>query len=86
MSWMARTSASKMTCHMFDVSVTNMGIFYFPDLIRGAREIYWTLKPGGRAAVTTWKSSGIAPVFYAVQEAIEPATPIVDNPLEKWEH
>ena len=70
---------------MFDTSVTNMGIFYFPDPIRGAREIYRTLKPGGRAAVTTWKFSGNSPVFYAAQEAIQPATPIMDNPLEKWE-
>ena len=71
---------------MFDISVTNMGIFYFPDPTRGAREIYRTLKPSERAAVTTWKSSGIAPVFYAVQEAIQPATPIMGNPLDKWEH
>ena len=67
---------------LFDINVTNLGIFFFPDPVKGTKEIYRTLKPGGKAAVTTCKFSGMSPVFYAVQEVIQPAKPITQNPLE----
>ena len=62
------------------------GNLFLPYAVKGAREIYRALKPSGRAAATTWKYSGIAPVFYAVQEDIHPTTPNTHNPMEKWEH
>ena len=39
----------------FDASVTNFGIFFFPDPVAGAREIKRTLKEGGMAVVTCWR-------------------------------
>ncbi|KAL9122047.1 MAG: hypothetical protein Q9187_001394 [Circinaria calcarea] len=42
----------------FDASITNFGIFFFPDPVEGARKICRTLKPGGKAAVTCWKKGG----------------------------
>ena len=39
----------------FDVSVTNFGIFFFPDPVAGASEIRRTLKEGGMAVVTCWR-------------------------------
>ena len=44
-----------------------------------------TLKPGGSAAVTSWKFSDFSPLFYPMQKVIQPATPITSNPVEKWE-
>ncbi|KIW13371.1 hypothetical protein PV08_08559 [Exophiala spinifera] len=40
---------------LFDLSVTNFGIFFLPEPQRGADHIYRTLKPGGTAVVTSWK-------------------------------
>jgi ubiquinone/menaquinone biosynthesis C-methylase UbiE len=39
----------------FDASVTNFGIFFFPDPAAGVSEIRRTLKGGGMAVVTCWR-------------------------------
>jgi ubiquinone/menaquinone biosynthesis C-methylase UbiE len=41
---------------MFTHSITCMGVFAFPDPVKGVREIYRTLQVGGTAVVTTWKN------------------------------
>lgn len=40
---------------IFDVSITNFGIFFYFDPIIGAKELYRTLKTGGKEVVTCWK-------------------------------
>jgi ubiquinone/menaquinone biosynthesis C-methylase UbiE len=64
---------------VFTHSVTNMGLFFFPDPQKGAGHIYRTLKPGGIAIVTSWKSAGYLPVIHEAQRAVRP-----DDPLFKW--
>lgn len=44
----------------FDASITNFGIFLFNTPAEGGKEIYRTLKRGGRAAITSWKFAGWA--------------------------
>ena len=39
----------------FDASVTNFGVFFFPDPVKGVREVWRTLKEGGVAVVTCWR-------------------------------
>ncbi|KAI9647140.1 hypothetical protein NHQ30_003523 [Ciborinia camelliae] len=69
----------------FDLSITNFGIFFFSDPIAGAREIYRTLKPGGKAAVTCWKEPPFYPLLHAVQSIIKPHTPPLIRPkLDIW--
>ncbi|KAI4709489.1 hypothetical protein J4E89_005505 [Alternaria sp. Ai002NY15] len=63
----------------FTHSLTNMGIMFFPDGEKGAAEIYRTLKPGGTAVVTTWKSTGHMAVVHEAQKAVKP-----DDPLFRW--
>lgn len=57
---------------MFDISVTNFGIALFPDAVKGAREIFRTLKAGGTAVVTSWKCVGWLPLLHEVQKAVRP--------------
>jgi ubiquinone/menaquinone biosynthesis C-methylase UbiE len=69
----------------FDVSITNFGIFFFPDPALGAREVYRTLKPGGTAVFTLWKEFGFKPVLWEVQRRVKPANPLTELPLmEPW--
>ena len=69
----------------FDASITNFGIFFFPDPIVGAREIYRTLKRGGKAAVTCWKEVPFYSILHAVQEVIKPGTEPIRLPkLDQW--
>ena len=69
----------------FDANLTNFGIFFFPDPVAGAKQIYRTLKPGGTAAITLWKSFGFKPILWEVQERIKPVNPLTELPLmEPW--
>ena len=57
----------------FDWAFSIFGLMFFPDRIKGFREIRRTLKPGGGAAVTSWAplsdSPGMQLMFGAIQEA-----------------
>lgn len=57
----------------FDLSVTNFGIALFPGAVKGAREIFRTLKVGRRAVVTGFKCVGWLPLLHEVQKAVRPA-------------
>ncbi|ETI24704.1 hypothetical protein G647_04073 [Cladophialophora carrionii CBS 160.54] len=57
---------------LFDLSITNFGIFFLPDPQRGADQIYRTLKPGGTAVVTTWKERRIMDTIVEAQKIIRP--------------
>lgn len=69
----------------FDASITNFGIFFFPDPVAGAKQIYRTLKPGGTAVVTLWKTFGFKPILWEIQDQLKPANPLTELPLmEPW--
>jgi ubiquinone/menaquinone biosynthesis C-methylase UbiE len=69
----------------FTHSITSMGIFFFSDATKGAGHIYRTLKPGGTAIVTSWKSAGYLPVMHEAQKAVKPEEPLFRWPiLEVW--
>ena len=78
--WADRVKASVMdACALsafedgrFYVSVTNFGIALFSDMSKGAGEIYRTLKPGGTAVVTQWRSVGWLPLLHEVQKLVRP--------------
>lgn len=62
---------------MFTHSITNLGIFAFPDPPAGMREIYRTLQASGSACVTTWKKTGNLEFANRVAQTIDPG-------LEAW--
>ena len=71
--------------NFLDVSVTNFGIFFFPDPLLGAKEIYRTLKSGGFAVLTLWKDIVFKPMLWEVQRVIQPTNPITElHGMEKW--
>jgi len=71
--------------HTFDVSITNLGLFYFPDPVAGAREIKRTLKPGGMAIATCWKETASISVLYEAQKIVKPKVPWAGLPVfDKW--
>ncbi|MCJ1471519.1 hypothetical protein MMC13_000159 [Lambiella insularis] len=69
----------------FDAVLTNFGIFFFPDPVAGAKQIHRTLKPGGTAVTTLWKTFGFKPILWEVQKRVKPANPLTELPLmEPW--
>lgn len=62
----------KFPDNTFDISFTSLAIFAFPNPIKGASELYRTLKPGGVAAVTTWKEVGWLPLLHECEDIVRP--------------
>jgi ubiquinone/menaquinone biosynthesis C-methylase UbiE len=67
----------------FTHSITNFGIFAFPDPVAGVKHIFRTLKPGGVAAITTWKYPGN--IFF-VNEVLQELAPGREEwfPVREW--
>jgi ubiquinone/menaquinone biosynthesis C-methylase UbiE len=69
----------------FDASITNFGIFFLPDPVAGTKQIYRTLKLGGTAVVTLWKTFGFKPLLWEIQDQVKPVDPLTELPLmEPW--
>ncbi|KAF2646478.1 S-adenosyl-L-methionine-dependent methyltransferase, partial [Massarina eburnea CBS 473.64] len=68
----------------FDLSITNIGIFFFADAgLSGAREIYRTLKPSGTAIVNCWQHVTWQPAIFAVHKHFRSAHPF-PAPTLNW--
>ena len=75
----------KFEDNSFDVSFTSLAIFAFPDPVKGAAELYRTLKPGGVAALTTWKRAGWLSLLHEVERILKPGSEPTQLPyLEEW--
>jgi ubiquinone/menaquinone biosynthesis C-methylase UbiE len=60
----------------FTHSITNMGIVFFEDPVKGATEIYRTLKPGGMAIVTSWAHLSYLDSIHQAQKDMYAESPL----------
>ncbi|KAL4793755.1 S-adenosyl-L-methionine-dependent methyltransferase [Aspergillus venezuelensis] len=67
----------------FTHSYTNLGFPFFPNGEKAAREVYRTLKSGGTAFVTTWKSLGYLSHIQRAQLAVRPGSTPWETPMPK---
>jgi SAM-dependent methyltransferase len=56
----------------FTHSITSLGIQFFTDPVKGAHQIFRTLKSGGTAVVTTWEELGYLPAMHKSQLTVRP--------------
>jgi ubiquinone/menaquinone biosynthesis C-methylase UbiE len=73
---MDMSDLSGLKDEMFTHSITCMGVFAFPDPVKGIREIHRMLQIGGIAVVTTWKDQGFMNFMHRVQRAVRPDLPV----------
>jgi ubiquinone/menaquinone biosynthesis C-methylase UbiE len=59
----------------FDFAFSMFGLMFFPDRLAGFREIYRTLKPGGRAAISSWAPVSDSPVMQLMFGSLRAAFP-----------
>jgi len=59
----------------FDWAFSIFGLMFFPDREQGFREIWRTLKPGGRAAITSWAPVSDSTAMQAMFGAMGAAFP-----------
>ncbi|KAF1957968.1 S-adenosyl-L-methionine-dependent methyltransferase [Byssothecium circinans] len=68
----------------FDLSVTNIGIFFFKNAgLDGAKQIHRTLKPGGTAIVNCWQHVTWQPAIFAVHKKFRSEHPF-PAPTINW--
>jgi ubiquinone/menaquinone biosynthesis C-methylase UbiE len=70
----------------FTHSFTNQGFAFYKDAVKGASEIYRTLKPGGTAVVTTWAEGlGHVRVVQEAQKSYKADAPLFRFPIpDEW--
>jgi ubiquinone/menaquinone biosynthesis C-methylase UbiE len=60
---------------VFDAAFSMFGLMFFPDRQKGFNELYRTLKPSGRAAVTSWAPLHRSPLMKMMFAAIAQMSP-----------
>ncbi len=55
----------------FDVLLCQQGFQFFPDQAKAIGEMYRVLTPGGRLALSVWRSVDYNPYFRAISDALE---------------
>ncbi|MDH4121500.1 MAG: methyltransferase domain-containing protein [Deltaproteobacteria bacterium] len=64
----------------FDAAFSMFGLMFFPDRMKGFREIYRTLKPRGSIAVTSWAPVDQSPAMKIMFGAIRAMNPDMPAP------
>lgn len=71
--------------YSFDVVVCVFGIFFVPDMVAAAKELWRMVRPGGTLALTTWGPDLFEPANSAFWEAISEERPDLLKSFNPWE-
>ncbi len=66
----------------YDMSVSIVGLIFFPDIDKGFAELKRVLKPGGRCAVVCWDHPENFDMMKLLKQSIETAVPDFDMPAQ----
>ncbi len=85
--WASKVQASAMDArelkfsdNKFTHAWTNFAIMAIQEPEKVAKEIYRTLKPGGTAVFTTWKTLGYMVIFHDAQKKVKPESDYLPGP------
>ena len=67
----------------FDAAFSMFGLMFFPDRAKGYAEMYRTLKPGGRACVSSWAPVADSPLLQVMFGALRAINPDIPEPKTK---
>ena len=73
----------------FDAAYSMFGLMFFPERMKGYKEIYRTLKPGGEVVISSWAPISESPVMEAVFGALRammPNMPEAQSDVESLEN
>lgn len=68
----------------FDAAFSMFGLMFFPDRMKGFRELHRTLKPGGTAVVSSWAPVDQSPLMQLMFGALRAADPSRQAPQTNW--
>lgn len=64
----------------FDAAFSMFGLMFFPDKLKGLKEIFRVLKPGGKVAVSSWAPISKSPLMQSLFGALRKANPEIPAP------
>ena len=64
----------------FDRVLSNFGVIFFPDRVKGFAEIHRVLRPGGRVVVSAWSSLQRFEALGVLMSALQQAVPDLPRP------
>ncbi len=74
--------ALDITDASYDISVSIVGLIFFPDIDKGFAELNRVLKPGGRCAVVCWDCPENFDMMKLLKQSIETAAPEFEMPKQ----
>jgi len=69
----------------FDAVICVFGIFFVPDMISAANELWRMVTPGGKLAVTTWGANLFEPGNTAFWNSIKAVRPDLERAFNPWD-
>lgn len=69
----------------FDVVICVFGIFFVPDMVAAARELWRMVRPGGKLAITTWGKALFEPGNSAFWDSIKRVRPELERAFNPWD-
>ena len=84
-TWCGDGQALPYEDNSFDAAFSMFGLMFFPDRMKGYREIYRTLKPGGVAVISSWAPLSDSPLQQAVFGALREMMPNMPKPQQNME-
>ena len=75
----------RFAAEQFDAVVCVFGIFFVPDMVAAARELWSAVRPGGKLAVTTWGPRFFEPASSAFWSAVRALRPDLDRGFNPWD-
>lgn len=64
----------------FDAAFSMFGLMFFPDRMQGYKEIYRTLKHGGKTIISSWAPTTQSPVMMTMFGALKAMNPEIPDP------
>lgn len=69
----------------FDAAVCVFGIFFVPDMAAAVRELWRTVRPGGKLAITTWGPDFFEPANSVFWNAVREEAPALYKSFNPWD-
>lgn len=66
--------------HTFDIAFSMFGLIFFPDKLKGMKELYRVLRPGGRVSISSWGPISNSNMMQLLFGAIRKASPEMPEP------
>jgi ubiquinone/menaquinone biosynthesis C-methylase UbiE len=73
----------------YDMGVSMFGLMFFPDRVRGMKEFFRVLKPGGRVVIGSWAPAARSPLMaqmFSMLQVIDPSIPAPEADLTNHEN